>query len=159
MVFFRLIAAKTRVLPWIGEDTCGLRAWHRQVSSAPDSLCFGTFSLWPSPPATGRSPQRAHHQYNKINQLRADESSGFISILVGDGSRPNLESRECRQRHQQNCSFQTPTANDITFTIIRLTLIAASRSALDRTRNWRSIQNSAKTFSSLYIPGHQRQSH
>ena len=54
-------------------ESCGPRPPHLLACSAPGSLSFGQFSLRPSRPRTGRSPQEPLAGVNKINDLRVDE--------------------------------------------------------------------------------------
>lgn len=65
-------------------ETCGPRPLHYQAGSAPGFLSSGHFSLYPWRPETGRSPQDPRIRVNKLNDLRVDESNGFIPALAGE---------------------------------------------------------------------------
>lgn len=65
-------------------ETCGPRPLHYQTGSAPGSLSSGHFSLYPWRAETGRSPQDPRIRVNKLNDLRVDESNGFIHALAGE---------------------------------------------------------------------------
>ena len=64
-------------------ESCGPCPQHHQAGSAPGSLSSGHFSLQPSRPEMGRSPQDPPAGANKINNLRVDESNGLLMYLVG----------------------------------------------------------------------------
>lgn len=63
-------------------ETCGPRPPHHQACSASGSLSSDLFSLHPSRPEMGRSPQDPLAGVNKINDLQVDESIGFFLTLA-----------------------------------------------------------------------------
>jgi hypothetical protein len=73
------------VLLRVRAETCGPCPPHHQAFSVPGSLSSGHFSQRVSRPETCQSPQGLQTRGRKINKLRVDESSGFISTLVPSG--------------------------------------------------------------------------
>jgi hypothetical protein len=80
LAFFCLLAR-------VCAGSCGfLRTAERAISASNRRVLLSvcTFSLRPTPPVAGRSPEGSPLTSIQINDLRADESIGFFVALVGD---------------------------------------------------------------------------
>ncbi len=96
--FFSSFGACCPVLLRVHAETCGLRQPYHQACSAPGSLSSAHFSLHPSRPEMGRSPQDPPAGAKQINNLRVDDSIGFISPLTGERKSQPLGRSQAQQR-------------------------------------------------------------
>jgi hypothetical protein len=93
------------VLLRIPAESCGPRLLHRWASFAPSSLSIGHFSLHFLRPETGESPQAPLAEISKFNDLRMDESNGFLPALArARKSQPSCF--VCGDREKQGCGRQ-----------------------------------------------------
>jgi len=86
--------AGSRVLVRVSAEACGLRQPPEFAVSGHIPLSPGHSSLRPRSLELARSPQRPQSPRLQINELRADESSGWIAASP-DQRKPH---RSCRRR-------------------------------------------------------------